>query len=79
MMTRAELLEFLERADRVEEGAVESLSTHIDAATRWSGFSDEDMARVHAVLKILHDESVGHRQVLETLRKRIEEEAKDVY
>jgi hypothetical protein len=79
MMTRQELLAFLERADRVEEGAVESLSTHIAAATRWSGFADAEIARVHEVLRILHDDSIGHREALRALRARVEQEARDVY
>lgn len=70
-MKKTELLKFIDRAERVEEEAVESLSKHLSAAVEWCGCTREENKKIKETLSILADESVQHRNILKMLRQRI--------
>ena len=78
-MKKNELIEFIDRALRVEEDAVAQLSKHIKAASSWSRFDAADMDKVSVILTHLHDDSAGHAKKLLELRKYVAEGDKDVY
>ncbi|HPQ80786.1 MAG TPA: hypothetical protein PLZ86_03580 [bacterium] len=78
-MKRDELLKLLDRADRIEEGAVDSLARHIGAATRWLGCTPEESEQIRRTLVKLEQDSRLHASLLQKIRERIIGEERDVY
>lgn len=78
-MKKKDLLEFIERAKRVEEDAVQSLSKHVSAATQWSGLEPEENAHILNVLTTLARDSEKHSNILDKIKERVMKEDKNVY
>lgn len=78
-MKREDLIKLIDRADRIEEGAVDSLARHVGAAVRWLGCTAEEGERIRKTLVKLETDSRLHASLLRKIRDRVEREARDVY
>lgn len=78
-MKREALLQLFERADRAEEESVATLSAHVKAALEFAPYSAQQRAAATKVLEQLRQESLLHHRILAGLRRRIEQERRDVY
>lgn len=78
-ITKERLLSIINRALNFEEDAVETVSRNISSAVE---FLEKDMViknKVKGIMAQLGEESVGHAQILHTLKDHIIEEKKNVY
>ena len=70
-MNSKESIAFIDRALRIEEDAVKSLSKHLEAATDWVGLTNEENKKIKDTLSLLRKESEEHKTILETLKNKI--------
>ena len=78
-MKREALLQLIERADRIKEGAVKSLARHVGAAVRWLGCTPEENERIRRTLVKLQQDSRLHASLLKKIREQVIKEERDVY
>lgn len=78
-MKREDLIKLIDRADRIEEGAADSLARHVGAATRWLGCTPEENERIRRVLVKIEQDSRLHASLLHKIRERVMKEGLDVY
>ena len=78
-MTKERLLNLLGESLKAEEIALPLYTRHIGSTLFLSGFEAAKQDRIIQILGILHDESDEHRQTLQRLIDKVQNEDKDVY
>ena len=78
-MTKNELIKKLDKAIILEEMAVPIYNKHLKNTLFLSGYPEEVQKRIKNNLKILSDDSVRHKFMIEELKKIISGGNKDVY
>lgn len=78
-MTREELIKELQEAMKTEESAVTIYARHLSAVVSRSGLPESSIAEMKKIFETLIDANKKHKRFLESLLKRIEGEAIDVY
>ncbi|MFA6186781.1 MAG: hypothetical protein WC770_06180 [Phycisphaerae bacterium] len=78
-MTKEKLLNLLEESLKAEENALPLYTKHLSSTLFLSDFDTDEQRHIMRILKILEDESKGHRHTLLCLIDKIKEDDKDVY
>lgn len=78
-MKKERLLSMIDRALRIEEYAVETLTKHIAAAREWVDLSKKESKTVLEELDRLNAESIKHKKMLESAKDMITKGNKDDY
>lgn len=73
------LLKMLHEAAALEDRAMPIYSRHLKTALFWSGLPAAAREQLRIQLGILEKESHRHKKVLDVMRRKIEEDARDVF
>jgi rubrerythrin len=78
-MTREELIRHIREGIKTEESAIAIYSRHLGAIASRSGLPEPKLAQIKRTLDILIRANEEHKNLLNTLLKRIQGESIDVY
>ncbi len=78
-VSKNELLAMLKDALALEEGAMPIYSRHLKTALFWSGLAPEVREQLRIQLGILEKESGRHTKALLEMKKKIEEDERNVF
>jgi rubrerythrin len=79
MIGKNELTTILEQALIAEEKAIPIYMKHLKTAVLWTGISEEDVEGIRKTMKVLLDESEGHKRVVLEVLDSIKERGQDAY
>ncbi|MBS3761896.1 MAG: hypothetical protein KGZ25_01210 [Planctomycetes bacterium] len=79
MMAKEDLLKALDKAVRTEEKATPLYLRHVSASVPWFGFEDDEKEEIQNVLRSIAQDSSRHREMIEELREKVEQEDRDVF
>lgn len=78
-MTKEELIRHIQEGIKTEESAVTIYSRHLAAIISRSGLAESNISRIKKTLEILIEANIKHKNLLNSLMKRIQGESIDVY
>lgn len=79
MMTKQELLKKLKEALQMEEKSIQIYTDHISAALPWTGIKKEEAQKIRKSLSVLGKDSEGHKKIVLSLIKKVEEDSRDAF
>ena len=78
-MTKEELIRHIQEGIKTEESAVTIYSRHLAAIVSRSGLPESDISKIKKTLEILITANMKHKELLNSLTKRVQGESIDVY
>ena len=78
-MTREELIRHIQEGIKTEESAVTIYARHLTAIVDRSGLPESRLSQVKKTLDVLIESNREHKNLLDTLLRRIQGESIDVY
>lgn len=79
MISKKLLLNLMQVALAAEEKAVPIYLEHIEVAANWTGMDKGTAVRVKKGLRLLSDQSVGHRETVKDLIDWIRKDPRDAF
>ncbi len=78
-MTKEELIKHIQEGIKTEESAVTIYSRHLAAIISRSGLPESNISQIKETLEILIKANIKHKNLLNSLMKRIQGGSIDVY
>ena len=79
MIEKQKLLDILKKAQEVEEKAIPIYMKHLNSAIFWTGMSSDKQKKAKEFIEVLAGDSVGHKETVEKLIKKITEKNKNAF
>jgi hypothetical protein len=78
-MTKEELIKQIQEGLKTEESAITIYAKHLSAIISRSGLPESSISQIKKTLGILMTANVKHKELLNSLMKRVQRESIDVY
>lgn len=78
-MTREELIRHIQEGMKTEESAITIYARHLGAIASRSGLPESKLVQIKRTLELLIEANRKHKNILDSLLKRIHGESIDVY
>lgn len=79
MIKKQELLEKLKKLKMAEEEIIPIYRRHLPATIFWTKIDRRKIERARRALRVLAEESIAHREKIESVIERITKEDRDAY